>query len=733
MKGPVKSSASHFLLLNDWPIKKFIQIVLGLLTLVWGVIALDNLIIPLPIIRQLIVFVFLTFIPGFVILRCMKLHSREPIPTLLYTIGLSLMVLMSTGFFIDGFFALFGLPDPISLLHLLIALSLVIVLLTLVAYYRDTTFSGDISFNLDQTYTPIVLFMLILPFLAIIGTYLVNFYQDTAVLWFLLIAIIALIALAGFGYIPKKYYPLLIFIIALSLLYQTSLISMYLTGSDVHEEYYAASLVIEHAFWDSSIALNINAMLSIVMLCPIYSILLNLDIGWVLKIIYPFLFALLPLGMYQLFREQLGDTFGFLSTMFMISMGTYFTLMLHVLRQGVAEFFLVLLLLVMIDHTMIPWKRRVLGIFFAAGLIVSHYGLAWIYLFIFTLTFLLLLGLNFLEKEKNSNFQFIDAKFLSIYIGMTAIWYGYITASTMKAQLTQQAQTLSEKFYSSFFQVQDSQPAMILEKGIMTPLHVVAKSLNALALILIALGILLAVFWLLTKWKNYEFNLNREFYVLSVTNFITFAAGFVIPSLFMFSTTRIYHIVLIVLSPFTIIGGILLLKIIVLPLAPQWMPSRDTLRKMFTVFFVVLFLFGTSLLYQVANDSPDSIALSQKYISESNSTQSINQFYTTYFLESEVFGVRWLKKHRDENLKVYADMPSNLMPLVSYGQILNGLPLQANDEPPIGSYIYLRYINLRYGLISGPDEFSNVYSISEIKSYLEQRNVIYDNNFTEIR
>ena len=61
--------------MNDWEIKKFLSVILSIQLALWGVIGLDAMGIQIPIIRQLIGFIYLTFVPGILILRILKLHN----------------------------------------------------------------------------------------------------------------------------------------------------------------------------------------------------------------------------------------------------------------------------------------------------------------------------------------------------------------------------------------------------------------------------------------------------------------------------------------------------------------------------------------------------------------------------------------------------------------------------------------------------------------------------------
>jgi uncharacterized membrane protein len=55
--------------MNDCAIKKFLKVVLAIQLAIWGVIGLDVIGFQIPILRQLIGFVYLTFIPDILLLR----------------------------------------------------------------------------------------------------------------------------------------------------------------------------------------------------------------------------------------------------------------------------------------------------------------------------------------------------------------------------------------------------------------------------------------------------------------------------------------------------------------------------------------------------------------------------------------------------------------------------------------------------------------------------------------
>ena len=67
---------SNPLQMNDWEIKKFLRVLLAIQFAVWGAIGLDAIGLQIPIIRQFIGFIYLTFIPCILILRNLKLQKQ---------------------------------------------------------------------------------------------------------------------------------------------------------------------------------------------------------------------------------------------------------------------------------------------------------------------------------------------------------------------------------------------------------------------------------------------------------------------------------------------------------------------------------------------------------------------------------------------------------------------------------------------------------------------------------
>ena len=377
--------------LNDWGIVPFLGVVLGIQLLLWLTLVLEENGAGIPLLRQVVGFVYLTWVPGIILLRILRVHKVGAIETLLFSVGLSVSTVLFLGFATNTIYPMLDLLKPISEAPLLITMTVFVFAGAVIAYIVDRDFNQPEYITTEETFGwPVFLFAL-LPFLAIFGAWLVNNYRINTLL-FVLLAVIAIVpALVAFRRIvPERYYPFVIWTVGLALLLHASLISNHIWGWDINQEYYISNLVVQNGAWDFSIYSNINAMLSIVMLAPIYSILCSIDIVWVFKIIYPLLFSLAPLGIYMIARRQSYDRIAFYGTFFFITFFVFFTEMLQVARQEIAELFLVLIALLIINKDLDKIKKYILLIVFSFSLAVSHYGVSYLFMVMITLAWVIL-------------------------------------------------------------------------------------------------------------------------------------------------------------------------------------------------------------------------------------------------------------------------------------------------------------------------------------------------------
>jgi uncharacterized membrane protein len=374
---------------GDWPIRNCLILCFALFITTVALIGLGAVGLDIPVLRQIVAFVFISLVPGILLLRILRIHNVHIIESLLYSVGLSLAFAMAVGVVANFGLPPIGISRPIALLPLLLIITPALVLLCLLAYIRDKDFRPSkrrddqamrsIWRDLRANPAPYLLAFL-LPLLAILGANLVNIYYNNTLIFALIFVIIVIIGLAAFNrFIHPRVYPFIIFMMALALLYQTTFISGYLVGSDIHVEYYVGNLVVENGYWDANTSGGVNSCLSIVILAPVYSLLLNMDIVWLFKIVNPLLFCLVPLALFRVFSLQIKAQYAFLAVVFFISMPMFFMDMTQLGRQQVSELFFVLVVLLMVDRKLTLVQRTILVLIFGFGVIVSYYGLGTAY------------------------------------------------------------------------------------------------------------------------------------------------------------------------------------------------------------------------------------------------------------------------------------------------------------------------------------------------------------------
>ena len=743
--------------MNDWEIGKFLKVVLAIQLAMWGVIGLDAFGLQIPIIRQFIGFIYLSFVPGILILRILKLHKLGNIETLLYTIGLSLATLMFTGFFMNGIYPLFGISGPISITPLIITISVVVLVLCVLSYIRDKDFSDPSFIDVKEVLSPPVLFLCLIPFMAVLGTYLVNFYNNNILLMLMIVVIAIVVLLIAFDkFIPKNLYPLAVFVIALALLYHNSLISMYINTDDLPIEYYFSKLVTANSFWNYTICHNYNATLSVVMLPPILHNVCALELVWVFKIIYPLLYSFIPLGVYSIFKKETNNKIAFLVSFYFVSIHNFYCLPSSIGRQLIAEIFFVLLIMLIIDKKIKLIKKSVLSIIFAISLIVSHYGLSYLVMFslILVLLFLYLTEnqtikrlwetfyyfvckkrMKWIAEDSGKKYRIISTNFVLLCLVFAIMWYMYVSSSSAFNTIIHIGDHIANTIFTEFLSPEASRGAALLTREPVSLLHKANKVLQLTIPFFISIGILKLLL------KHREMKFEREYIVFSLYWFVICLAAIAIPYFAVMNPQRLYRLSLFFMAPFAVIGGITVFNAITKLFRMSWTnKSVEQSLRIISVFFIISLLFNTGFIYEIANDNPNSISLSQESIKKQENPERRAILYISIMQEQDVFSARWLSKEMKSDEKIYASFVTDEDALVGYGGITpvsSQIRILYNTTEYIkeGSYIYLGAISVVEGIGFGLNPklvCPTYFNMSDIYPLLEEQNEIYTNGGSEI-
>ena len=722
--------------MNDWDIKKFIKIVLAIQFAMWGAIGMDAIGFQIPLLRPFIGSIYLLFLPGILILRILKIHKLSSIETMLYSVGLSITTLMFIGFFINLIFPFFGISSPLSISSVISSITIVVLMLSFLSYVIDKDFSITSNLKIDEIFTPPFLFLLTIPFVAIFGTFFMNIYQNNIILMLLIVLIVIIVVLVAFDkFIPNNMYPLAVFIISASLVYHSSLISTYLWGWDIQQEFYHANNVFENSIWDSKNPYSINAMLSIVMLAPIFSIITNMSLTWVLKIIYPFLLSLIPLGLYLVYKKQTNDKIAFFACFLFISFFGFYSWLVILPRQLIAEFFLVLLILLFLDNDINKVKRSFLSIIFSLSLIVSHYGISYIYMFMLFFVWIILTSIEnsniqsikgffynkfyrakindksvFLELRDNN----ISSTFVILFITFTLMWYINISGSSSFNSIVMIGNHIIRSLLTDFLNPEVVQGLKHITENTVTSLHNYNKYIHIISQLFIVIGITTTLF-------NNKTNFTKNYIIFSIINFGLLIASITVPFFALsITTTRLYQITLIFLSPFFVIGFITVFNIINTHIIKSWRRTHiNNPFKVLSLFLVLYLMFNSGFIYEIGKDIPSSISL--------NNTID----YPT-FNEYEFLGAKWLFNSKN-NQPVYSDMNRNLILGSFEWEQVRVLPTKVNEISQ-NSYTYFGSYNLQYktGFLLDVERNLMIKQNIDPIYIVDSQNKIYDNSGTII-
>ena len=675
-----------------------------------------TILIDIPVARTIIGFFYITFIPGFLIFRLIETENFGALEKILFSLGLSIAFLMISGLLINELSLLSGFSRPFSTTPLLVILNGCILVITFFAYLRNGK-----NENFSVAAFPSLLWVLPLfglLALSIIGTFWVNVYANNTLL---LLLIIAISIVFGVGALLKKSSPtffiIAVFVIAISLLYHASLISTNVVsfGSDISLEFFVFRTTQINAFWSPSVPFlsdliygRYQSMLSITILPTIYSNLLGLNQSWTFKLIYPFIFSFVPLALYSLWSRFIEKKYAFISAFLFMAFGTFYTEMLGLNRQIIAELFLVLLLIVIFNKKLNPLSKTSCFLIFSFGLVTSHYGLAIIFLFLISCIFI------YFRFVKLSNTTITPFMLVSLAVIMFA-WYVFTADSTVFTSI-QEFGTSVLRQLGDFFDISSRGTDVLRGIGLEASpsiLNTVSRIFAYLTQALIVCGFVS----LFTKRKTVTFE--KTYGVLIFVAMVFLVGLILVPGLAnTLNLTRFYHILLFILAPLCVIGVQFIM---------QFFSKRKSLVPILLVAILIpYFLFQSGFLYEITGHDSYSLPLSKD-------SMPVPRLYGDlgYMDTQSIVGAQWLSQRVNlQQFSVYSDTYSHINVLTSYGliprnqinELLNTTVLEPTDE------VYLDTLNIQGNAIYS----YGVWNFSQLSFNFSDLNMIYSNGNCQI-
>jgi len=672
------------------------------------------ILLDVPLARQFFGFVFFTMVPGYIIIKLLRLDNLSKTEAIILSAGFSVAFLMLGGLLINEFCPLVGISQPLSQMPLLVILNVFVLLGEILILLRDKTVESWTIRTTDLSLP--VLLVVVLPILSILGAVYANAFGSNLILLIMVAAIPLLLTAAVLTSksLPSRFYPVALLMISISLLFHSSLISKYLInfGSDISLEYFISEATIEKAWWgpigDPALG-RFDSMLSITILPTIYLKLLGMSLTTIFKVLYPLIFSLVPLGLYRLWQRSVGNKYALVAVFLFMAQETFYTEMLGLARQMIAELFFVLIILLVSNMKMQASKKIVCFAVFSAAIVMSHYALALIFVFFITVAYAFLV----ITRHPSRN---ITLSMVLIFFAIMFSWYIYTSGSASFKDILSYGNYVYSQL-GQFLNPASRGSTVLRGLGIDSApsvLNTISRAFAYLTELLIGIGFL----GLITRKVTVRFG--KEYLILSTIAMIFLGAVILVPGMAKtLNMTRFYHILLFFLAPLILSGAAVICKLA----SKREKEFQTTLLLLFVL--VPYFLFQTSFIYEVTGSESWSLSLSGYRMSPYQLYYKLG-----YFSDQGFFSSQWIRENFDfHSSQLYADRSS--MPLLtSYGSIPHGEapPLTNATQLSANGIAYLSQLNVVYKIVVAD------YYVCDLESltFLNEMNKIYSNGGSEV-
>ncbi|SDK72294.1 DUF2206 domain-containing protein [Natronorubrum texcoconense] len=639
----------------------------------------------LPIVRAAFVFLYLTFVPGFVLVRLLNVDVRSVSSLLVLTVGSSLVFSMALGAIVNVAYPLFGIARPMAPLTL--ALTIVVsvsALYVLAALRRDAVPSvprvdGVVTWRTVRYAVP----LLTLPVLSAVASHYGSATGEYRINLVVLVVLCLVPLVAYVSDLPASAYPLAIWTVSLAILFQFTMVSTHVVGFDIHYEYYTANAVQEQARWYPQVTSIGNSLLSIAVLPAMYAILANVEVAWIFKAVVPFFFSLAPLCVYHATIHVFDRRdVGFLAAFVFVAYYSFFKDMPD--KQHMAILFLGFLLVAATDPRLSQRVKLVLSVAFLGGIVTSHYATSFILIGLFA-------PVAFVDVVSRYRSDAIHVERTAIFVGVglwvyfvlfNVLWYGTVSEGTnLELILAVSAETLTN--VEAFMATPESRSGVDyatrdLPGGALWEWY---RLLNVVLLGLVSVGLLATARRVLVERVIHPYHVFAAgcYALIAVTIVLPFDIGF----------DRILQLALFVLAPYLIVGAVALATATASVLeSTRRIATASNARKAACVFIVVYLLFSTGAGFALAGDETPPYAI---YLDDDN-WEEWNVAYP-----SELAAAEWVSTHSQSDEIATLPGPPNHWWHNKDFMILSGYYEQEEfvwferdtDSVPPGTCIYL--------------------------------------------
>ena len=321
--------------------------------------------------------IYSLLIPGLVILLYHRRGTLEN-SDFIFVPSLSLLWILLIGLVVNGIGLLLEVTDPLKWWttgYLSLASTAAIF-----EVYRVRNFRGP-SFEIKIIKTSILvpICCIVVIFLGISGPLLFrDFGRNTlSLLAILFISISFPLINRGSAFGDN----LALYSCALSLMLIHTLSTDNLNGGDIQVEYFFSNAVLSSEDFEILSYNRYSAALGTKAIIPILSLWTGLSLTSTLRIIYPIIYSFVPILLNYSYNQVFERRVSFYATLVSVFSWQYYTIMADLVRQGIAEIFLIsAFVLISSSESLRMYRLRIFTVPLLGGMVMSHYSIGYVLL-----------------------------------------------------------------------------------------------------------------------------------------------------------------------------------------------------------------------------------------------------------------------------------------------------------------------------------------------------------------
>ena len=718
-----------------------------------------TILLNIPFLRQIFGFLCFTILPGALILVILKLNNIEILEKVVLSVGLSISFLTFFGLIIDKLYYSLGYLTPLSTVSMVVSFSCALILLSILGY----KINGENVVTLENIHLTaaekaFLIVPILFPGLSVFGMHLMNITNNNTILVFLLFLIpIYVVFVCIFNHkFPKRLYPVVIFLISISLLLLLSLRSNYILGKDVHMEYHFFRVIFSNLHWYVLGHSTLDACLAISLLPSIYQSFLNVSNSvYFYKIFYSLLLSVAPLIVFLISKKYVGELYAFLASFFFISQDIFLDTA-YSPRTNTAFLFFGFAMLVFLSDGIDPLRKRLLFIVFMASCIVSHYATTYIFFFIMLFSWFLIEILSKRFTIKKS----ISLTLVLLFFGIVFFWYSQVTEEAFNEGVGFVDATFKNLHNFFLFESRCERTQAVLGEGILYGENIRTAIPYKIEFVVTWISFLLigaGVISMLTKYKSIiaipereeehlkpdflktKFSIEHLVLTLMCTGILVIMVALPYVSEG-YDIKRTYSMLLVILSVVFVLGCLML---------------KETLGKLYQLFLTRSTRLRNNKSKQTHNKPEQTLATPVAYLiillvliplflcvtgamfaifgvprEITLSTDGVN-YNTLYIHDQESYSASWLRDFMNrDNPRIYVDGWGGMR---LYNEEVTFIPEIAIysfcGHKNIGGNVYLGYRNIIKGKVLCESMECNLTDYSDV---FADKSRIYDNGGSEV-